>query len=335
MLNSTNFSQQINARYQIIFETLTKAIKDQTIPTGTVLLEAPLSKIFNTSRVPVRHALQLLSDQHLISRFDGRGYLVNPKQEYTKPIRLNITKELLGIPDNEEIIDTRLLSEKIYEELYQYISQIILHGHYRLDEQRAAEHFNISRSVVREALKNLHLQGLVEKEPYGDWLAGPLSAQSVSENYELRLILEPIALRNNIHQVSSNDLKKMSERILFAQQNIKDMDKQIIKQIEHDLHHTLCNIEWQNQKMAHIMYNAQSSILISQVLHEAIHVNDYHFMLAEHQAVIDALLYGSLESAIQNLEKHLINAKKRSVDYLKVFSIIPEPHLPPYLERVS
>ena len=61
MPNPTNFSQQINARYQIIFEKLHQAIINQIIPTGTVLLEAPLSKVFNTSRVPVRKALQPLS----------------------------------------------------------------------------------------------------------------------------------------------------------------------------------------------------------------------------------------------------------------------------------
>ena len=127
----------------------------------------------------------------------------------------------------------------------------------------------------------------------------------------------------------------MSERINFAQKNEHLIDKKIIHQIEYDLHHKLCNIEWKNHKMANIIYNAQSSILISQVLHEAIHVNDYHLMLTEHQAVIDALIYGSLELAIQHLEKHLINAKKRSIDYLKVFSIIPEPSLPPYIKRVS
>lgn len=75
-MSTTNFSQQVSSRYQIIFETLTNSIKSELIPSGTVLLEAPLSKIFNTSRVPVRQALQLLSEHQLISRFNGRGYLV-------------------------------------------------------------------------------------------------------------------------------------------------------------------------------------------------------------------------------------------------------------------
>ena len=334
-MNNTSFAQQPNARYQIIFETLRQAIDNGVLPSGTVLLEAPLSKVFNTSRVPVRKALQLLSENGVLSRFEGRGYLVNPLQQNILPERLNVTRELLGIPDDEEIIDTRLISEKVYEEIYRHLSHIMLYGHYRIDELRIAEYFKISRNVAREALKTLYLQGLIEKEPYGDWSVGPLSAQSVYENYEIRLLLEPLALRKNIHNITGPELKKMADRIQLAQQNPHQINKHIIQEIEYDLHHTVCNIESHNIKMGQILHNAQSSILISQVLHEVIDIHDYQFMLSEHQAVIDSLLYGCIEIAIQNLEKHLHNAKKRSVDYLKVFSIIPEPKIPPYLERIS
>lgn len=106
-------------------------------------------------------------------------------------------------------------------------------------------------------------------------------------------------------------------------------------QIEKDLHQTICNVSTFNEKMGNILIHAQSSILISQLLHQAIHVNDYHLMLNEHAQVFEALFYGSVNDAAQALEKHIQSAQKRSVDYLKVFSIIPEPHIAPYLERLT
>ena len=329
------FFPQANARYQIIFEIIQNAISSKILPAGTVLLEAPLSKLFNTSRVPVRNALQQLNDAKLISRFEGRGFLVNPDQITLTPRRIILTKELLGIQPKNDVIDTRLLSEKVYDELFVCISKIILHGHYRLDEQQAALYFNVSRSVIREALKNLQLQGLLEKEPYGDWLAGPLTAQNVSENYELRFILEPLALRKNIPNINYTQLKSMLENIEYAEKNIDQIQISHIQKIENDLHKTLCDICWSNQKISHIISHAQSSISVSQVLHQDIHINDYMFMLQEHKAILEALIYGSIELAIKYLETHLLNAKKRSIDYLKVFSIIPEPETPSYLERIA
>jgi DNA-binding GntR family transcriptional regulator len=71
------------------------------------------------------------------------------------------------------------------------------------------------------------------------------------------------------------------------------------------------------------------------VIHDAIHLSNYELMLEEHNAILEALLCGSIDQGLEYLEKHLINAKKRSVEYLKVFSIIPEPNIPPYLERIS
>lgn len=330
-----DFQSQSNPRYQIIFDIIKSAIDSRLLPIGAVLLEAPISKLFNTSRVPVRTALQQLNDYKLISRFDGRGFLVNPEQLEIEPIRIKLTKELLGLSSHDEVIDTRSLSDKVYDELYACISKIILHGHYRLNEKKAALSLNVSRSVIREALKTLHLQGLLEKEPYGDWLAGPLTAQSVIENYELRLILEPIALKANAHNINYSQLQQMFDNIVYAEKNLSSINSQLIQKIENDLHHITCDISWHNKKMANVLYQSQSSISISQVLHHDIHINDYMFMLEEHKSVIDALLYGSIDNAVLSLEKHLINAKKRSIEYLKVFSIIPEPNTPDYLERIS
>lgn len=327
-------TQPTSPRYQTIYEIIKTAITKNHLNYGTVLLEAPLAKLFNTSRVPVRQALQLLCEKQLITRFEGRGYLVNPNQQQIPPLRVSITREMLGT-DQHRLLDTRLLSEKIYDQLHMTISNIILYGHYRLDEHIIADFFNVSRSVVREALKSLHIQGLIEKEPYGEWLAGPLTAKSVNENYEIRSVLEPVALKKNIVKLSVAELTEMSSRITQVQHHPDQINFQLIQQIEKDLHQTICNVFTFNEKMGNILIHAQSSILISQLLHQAIHVNDYHLMLNEHAQVFEALFYGSVNDAAQALEKHIQSAQKRSVDYLKVFSIIPEPHIAPYLERLT
>lgn len=323
-----------NSRYLTIFQHLVALIQADQLPAGLVLLEAPLAKLFSTSRVPVRHALHLLHEQKLISRFDGRGFLVNPLQKNNlSPKRLPITKKLLQIQE-DDVIDNRLLSCRIYDELYQEISNIILFGHYKIDEQCVADFFKVSRSVVREALKNLQIQGMVEKEPYGDWLAGPLTAKQVIENYELRFVLEPFALKKNIAHISSEQLKIIQKRIYDAQ-HTSNLSANIIQHIEKDLHSTICDLSNHNQKMSNILHQAQSSIHIGQLLHNIMYIKDYSHMLSEHAKIIDALLYGSMNCAINALEQHLLSAQKRSIDYLKVFSIIPDNNIPPYLERLS
>jgi DNA-binding GntR family transcriptional regulator len=122
------------SRYATIRQVLRDAIVNGDVAEGLVLLEAPLAELFGTSRVPVRRALDLLHEEGLISRFNGRGYLVNPDGTHVEPLRLALTHHQLGLDSSEELVDTRPLGERIYEEIGAALSTCIAFGHYRLDE---------------------------------------------------------------------------------------------------------------------------------------------------------------------------------------------------------
>ncbi|WP_375232342.1 GntR family transcriptional regulator, partial [Pseudomonas syringae group genomosp. 3] len=105
------------SRYAMIREVLRNAIVSGAAAKGLVLLEAPLGELFGTSRVPVRKALNLLHEEGLISRFDGRGYLVNPERQHVEPLRLSLSHKQFGLDSNEELVDTRPLGERIHDEI--------------------------------------------------------------------------------------------------------------------------------------------------------------------------------------------------------------------------
>lgn len=156
------------------------------------------------------------SSRQALARKYGPPHDYNPKGEQIEPLRLTLSHALLGLASDEEL-DTRPLGERIYEELGSALSTCIAFGHFRLDEQAAAEHYGVSRTVVREALMRLRDRGLVEKEPYSQWLAGPLTAREVTEDYELRACLEPEALRQSAPRLGRELLEQMLERVTQAQ----------------------------------------------------------------------------------------------------------------------
>ena len=53
------------------------------------------------------------------------------------------------------------------------------------------------------------------------------------------------------------------------------------------------------------------------------------------QKEIEALLDGNVERAVDNLRHHLQCARERTLQRLKVLSVLPEPALPAYLIRLS
>ena len=61
--------------YEIIYEVLRQHLVDGSLASGLVLGEASVARAFRSSRIPAAAALQRLSDEGLIKKFDGRGYV--------------------------------------------------------------------------------------------------------------------------------------------------------------------------------------------------------------------------------------------------------------------
>lgn len=64
-----------------------------------------------------------------------------------------------------------------------------------LSEVRLAEHFSISRTPVREALKQLQAEGLVEIRPKVGTFVRQISRREISEMFEVKEVLEGMAAR--------------------------------------------------------------------------------------------------------------------------------------------
>jgi GntR family transcriptional regulator, rspAB operon transcriptional repressor len=86
------------------------------------------------------------------------------------------------------------LSEIAYEQIR---TELLARGEQafggRLVEHQIALRLSLSRTPVRDALRRLHLAGLIEALPGGGFTARRPRPRDVSEAFELRLLLEPYA----------------------------------------------------------------------------------------------------------------------------------------------
>src|ERR1700692_2910386 len=182
-------------RYEMVEEVLRQNILGGHIPRGLVLLEGPIAALMQTSRAPVQTALLRLEAQGMVRRFNGRGFMVANADEAVEPARGDLRKIGLRIPRAiDDALQSRASWERIYETVESDVAACLVFGRYRLIEAELAEHFNVSRTVVRDVLGRLEERGLVEKNQSSHWIAEPLTAQSIREHFALRRILEPQAL---------------------------------------------------------------------------------------------------------------------------------------------
>ncbi|BEM24179.1 GntR family transcriptional regulator [Serratia marcescens] len=320
------------ARYEMIRQTLDEAIRAGSVPAGLVLLEGPLADMFGTSRVPVRKALGLLHQEGLIARFEGRGFIVTPEGGEVEPQRLPLNRAVLGLCPQEELVDTRSTSEKVFSDLQEALSTCMVFGHYQVNEASAAEFYNVSRSAIREALMRLRDQGLVEKEPYAQWLAGPLTAREITDHYEIRACLEPAALLKAAPHLSRQHVLDSLERLTQLEQGTFSLAS--LERVEEDLH-IHCLAPAGNKTLLGVLRQSQSPLIVTRIFYDMLGIKVEEAMLNEHRLVLQMLLQGANDAAALGLQEHLRRAQMRTLQRLKVISVLPEPALPPYLLRLS
>jgi DNA-binding GntR family transcriptional regulator len=113
------------------------------------------------------------------------------------------------------------LAIRAAERAYSIIRDGILLGTYaagsRLTEQEVVEAAGVSRTPVREALRRLHAEGLVNFEPNRGAVVALFELEDAEEIFELRALLEPISARRVAERASPAivaELRSLAERQL-------------------------------------------------------------------------------------------------------------------------
>lgn len=96
----------------------------------------------------------------------------------------------------------------------------------RLRQEELADLFGTSRIPVREALRALAYEGLVESEPHRGFTVTALDVDDVEEVYELRILLEGEAVRLALPLLTDEDVEAL-DRLFAAMTDATDPDEQL------------------------------------------------------------------------------------------------------------
>lgn len=99
------------------------------------------------------------------------------------------------------------------EDVYERVRNAILDGELApgavMSQVALAEELGISRTPLREALRMLQSEGLVEGEPNRRVRVAPMTAADLEQLYVLRIPLEAEALRLSVPHMTSEDLARL------------------------------------------------------------------------------------------------------------------------------
>lgn len=117
------------------------------------------------------------------------------------------------------------ISEEIAEALRDDILSGVYHPRERLVEEELSEKFFVSRTPIREALRQLEAAGLVKIEPYKGTFVADADLEKIKDIYELRSVLDGFLVESVVPCVTTETLKRMEDLIEQQQQCLDLEDK--------------------------------------------------------------------------------------------------------------
>src|SRR5690625_146717 len=103
---------------------------------------------------------------------------------------------------NLKIGEREMLHNKVCSVLRKAILKGELKAGEKLVQSELAEVIGVSRMPIREALRTLEIERLITIEPHKGAVVRSISKHDIEEIYELRTILEPLALRKSVRNLS-------------------------------------------------------------------------------------------------------------------------------------
>jgi DNA-binding GntR family transcriptional regulator len=101
----------------------------------------------------------------------------------------------------------------------------------RLRQEELALVFNTSRIPIREALRLLEHEGLLESEPNRGFSVKPIGADEIDEIYDLRIVLESHALQLAVPLLTDVDMTALTE-LFEAMEAVQNREERRIKREE-------------------------------------------------------------------------------------------------------
>ena len=204
-------------------------------------------------------------------------------------------------------------SQPLSSSLFSRLQTDILTGKIRsgekLTEQRICEQYSVSRTPVREALRQLETDGLIESIPNrGAYVIG-FSSQDIEDMYQLRKIYEIQAVRWAIERITDEELDQLEETFEFMEFYTMKGDKEKMLNINTHFHQLIYSAS-HNRMLQHLLASYQ--IYIKHIRTSSRSDKEYlKLVLEEHRAIFEAIKARDVRAAALAMEIHMDHSKAR------------------------
>ena len=172
----------------------------------------------------------------------------------------------------------------------------------KLVEQALADHFEVSRTLVRQALFQLSQKRLVRLEPArGAFVASP-SAAEARQVFAVRRMLEVELTRAFVEAVTPEHIDALRAHVAAEQSALKQGDVADRSELLGDFHVRMAELMG-NEVLAEVLRDLLARCAIATLVYQS--SSAAHDSAAEHAALVECFATGNVAQAVRLMREHL------------------------------
>jgi len=283
-----------------VFDHLVAAIAARKFRIGAWLNARNITDELAVSRTTVSKAIE---------RLIAKGWVATSDED--RPV-------VVAYPPKREVLQTADAPfdfSNQTDSAYEVVLERILRGDHEpgdvLKERPLATELKVNPATVRRAAEWLRNDGLLVRMPRRGWRVALLETRDVKDIYQIRLLLEPVAIQGAIPRITDATLDQLQaecDRLIAAGEKATAYDR---RTADHRFHRTLCEASGSRVLVETLDPLIRKLLLITTV---GFRYARSSRSFEEHKAIVQALRKRDPNEAIHHMKAHLRTALKFNLD---------------------
>lgn len=177
----------------------------------------------------------------------------------------------------------------------------------KLAEQKIADIFKVSRTIVRQALHQLSRDKLVSLEPARGARVAQPSVEEARQVFEVRRMLESGLAQQAATSLTPDHIAQLRQHLRDEKAAVERTDVSGRTRLLNDFHVVLARLLG-NEVLADLLQDLVSRCSLIALMYQSAHSAEHSF--DEHVAIVDALEKRDAKAAVKLMQAHLLNVER-------------------------
>lgn len=210
-------------------------------------------------------------------------------------------------------IHVKTLHQEVADRIREMIQRGDLICGQKIDEKILCESMGVSRTPVRESLRLLHSEGLIDLVPHkGAYVSKP-RIEEIKDMFEVMGMLEGMCARLAADRMGRGDLRKIESLHAKLERRFAEKNRERYLEVNHELHVLLQELSG-NQALQGVIFGLRQKILLYR--HRQLYQkNRFEQSMMEHREILEAFRERDPENAESAMKEHLKNQCDALVEY--------------------